>query len=269
MQEDIKLIDLVIEIVDARIPCSSRNPDIEKLAQGKARIIILNKFDLADEKETRKWEDIYKKEGLHPILSDARTNSIRKALLPAVRVACREKIERNKKRGIMNRPMRAMVCGIPNVGKSTLINSFVKRSAAKTGNKPGVTKGKQWIRVSGELELLDTPGLLWPKFEDQETGKKIALIGSMNDENFVPEELALDLITRMKMHYPGFLEKRYEVEENKENPVILEDIALRRGCLKKGGEGDLVKASRILLDDFRGGVLGRMSLDFTEGVSEI
>lgn len=262
MQEDIKLIDLVIEIVDARIPYSSRNPDIEKLGAGKARIIILNKDDLADDVETKKWEEKFIEDGLYPIRSDARTNSIRNALLPVVRKACREKIERNKRRGIINRPMRAMVCGIPNVGKSTLINSFVKRSAAKTGNKPGVTRGKQWIRVSNELELLDTPGLLWPKFEDQEIGKKIALIGSMNDENFVAEELALDLMTRIGSHYPGRISNRYGVEEGSEAIAVLEEIALRRGCLKKGGERDLIKASKILLDDFRSGALGKITLDF-------
>ncbi|MEE3420666.1 MAG: ribosome biogenesis GTPase YlqF [Lachnospiraceae bacterium] len=264
MQEDIRLIDLIIEIVDARIPMSSRNPDIEKLGQGKARIIILNKYDLADERETKKWEKVFTDEGLHPILSDARTNTIRKALLPVVREACKEKIERNKRRGIMNRPMRAMVCGIPNVGKSTLINSFVKRSAAKTGNKPGVTKGKQWIRVSGELELMDTPGLLWPKFEDQEIGKKIALIGSMNDQNLVPEELAEDLIARLTEHFPGRFSDRYCVDETKDVQAILENIAVRRGCLKKGGEADFEKTSRILLDDFRSGNLGRITLDFAD-----
>ncbi len=264
MQEDIKLIDLLIEIVDARIPAASMNPDIERLCQGKARIVILNKSDLADERETRKWVEYLKEKNLNPIVSDARRKATLKSLMPLVQEACKEKIERNKRRGIINRPMRAMVAGIPNVGKSTFINSFAGSAAAKTGNKPGVTKGKQWIRLNKQLELLDTPGLLWPKFEDQEIGKKIALIGSMNDENLIPEELAAELIERLTSRYEGLLGERYGVEESGTAAELLERIAIKRGCIKKGGEADLIKASKLLMDEFRGGKIGKITLETVE-----
>ncbi len=264
MQEDIKLIDLLIEIVDARIPVASMNPDIERLCQGKARIVILNKSDLADERETRKWVEYLKEKNLNPIVSDARRKATLKSLMPLVQEACKEKIERNKRRGIINRPMRAMVAGIPNVGKSTFINSFAGSAAAKTGNKPGVTKGKQWIRLNKQLELLDTPGLLWPKFEDQEIGKKIALIGSMNDENLIPEELAAELIERLTSRYEGLLGERYGVEESGTAAELLERIAIKRGCIKKGGEADLIKASKLLMDEFRGGKIGKITLETVE-----
>ena len=170
MQENIKLIDLVIELVDARIPMSSRNPDIDELAKGKARIILLNKSDLADKKYNEKWTDFFKEKGFHVLLINARTGAGIKAIQGLVQEACKEKIERDRRRGIINRPVRAMVVGIPNVGKSTFINSFAGRACAKTGNKPGVTKGKQWIRLNKNLELLDTPGILWPRFENQKVG---------------------------------------------------------------------------------------------------
>lgn len=268
MKEDIKLIDLLIEIVDARIPSSSRNPDIGQLCQGKARILILNKADLADEKENKRWFSYFESQNLHPLLADARKRSDLKKVNALVGEACREKIERNKKRGIMNRPVRAMVAGIPNVGKSTFINSFAGSSAAKTGNKPGVTKGKQWIRLSKQLELLDTPGLLWPKFADQTVGKHIAMIGSMNDDNLIPEELAIDLIKEVQKNYPDCLLKRYNLDEIKDtgmmlNPeaAVLEAIGRSRGCLKKGGEVDYTRAGKIVLDDFRAGRLGRITLE--------
>ncbi len=267
MQEDIKLIDLLIEIVDARIPVASMNPDIQRLCQGKARIVILNKSDLADERETKKWVEYLKAQNLNPIVSDARRKATLKSLMPLVQEACKEKIERNKRRGIINRPMRAMVAGIPNVGKSTFINSFAGSAAAKTGNKPGVTKGKQWIRLNKQLELLDTPGLLWPKFEDQEIGKKIALIGSMNDENLIPEELSCELIDRLKVRYSGILNGRYDVEEEGSSAEILEKIAIKRGCIKKGGEADLIKASKLIMDEFRGGKIGRITLETVDEIS--
>lgn len=261
LQEDMKLIDLLIEIVDARIPVSSRNPDIEKMCQGKSRIIILNKADLADEKENQAWLRYFSEHGEYPILSDARRKATLKRLMPLVNSACREKIERNKRRGIKNRPLRAMVAGIPNVGKSTFINSFAGSASAKTGNKPGVTRGKQWIRMNKDLELLDTPGLLWPKFEDERTGENIALIGSMNDENLIPEEMACLLIGRVRGEYPGFLSKRYEVPEEGTDAEILEQIAVKRGCIQKGGAADDARAGKLLLDDFRSGKIGRITLE--------
>ena len=192
MQENIKLIDLVIELVDARIPVSSRNPDIDELAGNKSRIILLNKSDLADPSFNKQWTKYFEEKGAHVLEINSRSGAGIKSIQGLVQEACKEKIERDRKRGIVNRPVRAMVVGIPNVGKSTFINSFAGKACTKTGNKPGVTKGKQWIKLNKGLELLDTPGILWPKFEDQEVGKHLAFIGSMNDEIIIMEELACD-----------------------------------------------------------------------------
>ena len=178
MQENIKLIDLVIELVDARIPMSSRNPDIDELSKNKSRIILLNRSDLADGRYNTEWTEYFKEKGFHVLEINSKTGSGVKAIQGLVQEACKEKIERDRKRGIKNRPVRAMVVGIPNVGKSTFINAFAGRACAKTGNKPGVTKGKQWIRLNQNLELLDTPGILWPRFENQEVGERLAMIGS-------------------------------------------------------------------------------------------
>ncbi len=261
MQENMKLIDLVIEILDARIPVSSRNPDIDKLAQGKARMILMNKSDLADPELNSAWVNYFTEQGLNPVLTDARKNHSLKSLTPKIMEACKEKIERNKRRGIVNRPIRAMVAGIPNVGKSTFINSFTGTAAAKTGNKPGVTRGKQWIRLNKQVELLDTPGLLWPKFEDQTIGRNIALIGSMRDEILNTEELSLELIKLLAEQYPGSLNKRYGITEEGRPIDMLLSVASARGCLKKGGETDTEKAAVILLDEFRSGTIGRITLE--------
>ncbi len=261
LKDDIRLIDLLIEIVDARIPQSSRNPDIEKMCQGKSRIIIMSKADLADEKQNQLWLNCFSENGEYAVVCDVRKKGELKRILPLVNDACREKIERNRRRGIQNRPLRAMVAGIPNVGKSTFINSFAGSASAKTGNKPGVTRGKQWIRMNQRLELLDTPGLLWPKFEDEKTGENIALIGSVKDDNLIPEELACVLIRRLRTLYVGFLNRRYEVSEEGTEAEVLERIALKRGCIKKGGEADYARAARLLLDDFRAGRIGRITLE--------
>ena len=261
MEENIKLIDLMIELVDARIPLSSRNPDVDKLGRNKARLILLNKADLADQRCNEEWKAYFKEKGCFVVALNSRTREGMKAINSVVQDACKEKIERDRKRGILNRPVRAMVVGIPNVGKSTFINSFAGKACAKTGNKPGVTKGKQWIRLNKTLELLDTPGILWPKFEDQDVGMKLALIGSMNDEILNMEELSLLLIQRLKENYPGILEKRYNVNEEEEAVKILEDTARNRNCFKKGSELDLYKASAVIMDDFRNGRLGRITLE--------
>ena len=194
MQEDIKLVDLVIELVDARIPMSSRNPDIDELGKNKARLILLNKADLADDRQLEAWMNFFKEKGYFAVRLDARSKAGMKNVQNVIMDACAEKIERDRKRGIKNRPVRAMVVGIPNVGKSTFINSFAGKACAKTGNKPGVTKGKQWIRLNKGVELLDTPGILWPKFEDQSVGLKLALIGSIKDEILNIDEMSLELI---------------------------------------------------------------------------
>jgi len=261
MQEDIKLIDLVIELVDARVPFSSRNPDIDKLAAGKARMVLLNKADLADEAETRKWAQMFEDMGIHVVKIDARNKGTLKQVQAAQQEACKEKIERDRRRGILNRPIRTMVVGIPNVGKSTFINSFAGKACAKTGNKPGVTKGKQWIRLNKGLELLDTPGILWPKFEDQQVGMRLAFIGSMNDEILIPDELACDLIGAIKELYPKALQERYEADPAGKPIEILEAVAESRKCYAKGEQLDLGKAAGILIDDFRSGKLGRITLE--------
>ena len=265
MQEDIKLVDLVIEIIDARVPVSSRNPDIDALASGKARLLILNKADLADEKENARWLRYFKDQGLVAVLTDARNRGSVKNLMPSITEACREKIERDRARGMKERPIRTMVAGIPNVGKSTFINSFSGKAMAKTGNKPGVTRGKQWIRLGGRVELLDTPGLLWPKFDDPKVGENIALIGSINDQILDQGELAVLLIRRLTSDYPGILGARYNIEETGTPVEILESIGEKRGCLKKGGVIDYDRASQILLDEFRSGMLGRITLEKVDG----
>ena len=266
MKEDLKLIDLVIELVDARVPLSSRNPDIDDLGAGKARIVLLNKADLADEALNRRWAQWFTERGMHVVKIDARNKGTLKQIQAVVQEACKEKIERDRKRGILNRPIRAMVVGIPNVGKSTFINSFAGKACAKTGNKPGVTKGNQWIRLNKTLELLDTPGILWPKFEDQQVGLKLALIGSINDEILNRDELALELVSFLNRRYPGVLAERYQLENagDCDTTQVLERVARQRSCLAKGGELDLPKAARLLLDDFRSGRLGRITLEEPE-----
>ena len=261
MQEDIKLIDLVIELVDARIPLSSRNPDIDELGKNKYRLILMNKADLADPAESDRWSAFFKEKGYYVVQLDARKKNGMKQITDVIMEACKEKIERDRRRGIKNRPVRAMVVGIPNVGKSTFINSYAGKACAKTGNKPGVTKGKQWIRLSKDVELLDTPGILWPKFEDQMVGLRLALIGSIKDEILNTDELALELIKILIQMYPGMLHERYQVDETKEAVEILYGIADYRKCVAKGGELDYSKAAALLIDEFRSGTLGRITLE--------
>ena len=262
MQENIKLIDLIIELVDARVPLSSRNPDIDELGKNKARLILLNKADLAEDRRNDEWMEYFKKQGYSVVKVNSKKGGGIKSIQSVIQEACKEKMERDRKRGILNRPVRAMVVGIPNVGKSTFINALAGKACAKTGNKPGVTKGKQWIRLNKNVELLDTPGILWPKFEDQEVGIRLAFVGSIKDDILNMEELALTLIGYLKEKYPGVLNARYEVSEEEENLGVLEGIARARGCLKKGEELDYAKASGILFDDFRSGKLGRITLEW-------
>lgn len=266
MQEDIKLIDLVIELVDARIPLSSRNPDIDELGKNKARLILMNKSDLADEAVSKEWAAFFKQKGYFVVELDARSKAGMKQVTNVVMDACREKIERDRKRGIKNRPVRAMVVGIPNVGKSTFINSYAGKACAKTGNKPGVTKGKQWIRLNKNVELLDTPGILWPKFEDQTVGLRLALIGAIKDEILNIDELSLELIKILKADYPGILTARYATQEHMldetAEPVeILKQIAENRKCISKGNELDYSKAAALLIDEFRSGKLGKITIE--------
>ncbi|MCI6004552.1 MAG: ribosome biogenesis GTPase YlqF [Blautia sp.] len=264
MQEDIKLIDLIIELVDARVPLSSRNPDIDELGKNKSRLILLNKADLADERQNEAWKEYFQKKGYFVVKVDSRSGSGMKMIQNVIQEACKEKIERDRRRGIKNRPIRAMVVGIPNVGKSTFINTFAGKACAKTGNKPGVTKGKQWIRLNKGVELLDTPGILWPKFEDQEVGIRLAYIGSIKDDVLNMEELSLSLIDYLRIKYQGVLEKRYGIPEEGTSLEVMEAIARARGCLKKGEELDYGKTAGILFDDFRSGRLGRITLEWVE-----
>ncbi len=265
MQEDIKLVDLVIELLDSRTPLSSRNPDIDSLAKGKQRLVLLNKSDLSDPATNNRWQEWFEAQGIHAALINSRTRTGMNKLTALIREACKEKIERDRKRGIMNRPIRAMVVGIPNVGKSTFINSMAGKAAAKTGNKPGVTKGKQWIRLNKEVELLDTPGILWPKFDDQAVGVRLALIGSIRDEITDAGELSIELIRHCVSNCKGVLNERYGCDESASATEMLAQIAEAKACLKKGGEPDYDKAAVLVLDDFRSGRLGRLSLERPEG----
>jgi len=262
MKEDIKLIDLVIELVDARIPLSSRNPDIDELGKNKARLILLNKADLASDKYNDMWAEYFQKKGFFVVKVNSKTGNGLKSINGVIQEACREKIERDRRKGILNRPVRAMVVGIPNVGKSTFINSYAGRACAKTGNKPGVTKGKQWIKLNKNLELLDTPGILWPKFEDQAVGLRLAFIGSIKDDIINLEELAFELVKFLVASYKGTLEKRYGIDEATEPLEILNAIAESRHCRLKGNLLDTAKAAGILIDDFRSGNLGKITLEF-------
>lgn len=258
------MIDVIIELVDARVPQSSRNPDIDGLGKNKARILLLNKADLADAACSEMWMERFRAQGYYAVAMDSRNKNGMSALGRVLQEACREKTERDRRRGILNRPVRAMVAGIPNVGKSTFINTYAGKACAKTGNKPGVTKGKQWIRLNKGVELLDTPGILWPKFEDQAVGMRLAMIGSIRDEILNTEELSLELISFLQARYPGVLAQRYECAEEQLPVSVLGGIAENRGCIRKGGELDYEKAAALLLDDFRSGRLGRITLEFPQ-----
>ena len=261
MKEDIKLIDIVIELVDARIPNSSRNPDIDSLANNKSRLVILNKSDLADSDKTKEWMEYFKEKGFFVIAIDSRKKNSIKEVSKIIEKACEKKRERDRKRGIKNRPIRAMVVGIPNVGKSTFINSYAGKAATKTGNKPGVTKGKQWIRLNKSIELLDTPGILWPKFEDRQVGFNLACIGSMNDNILDNSEIAVGIIKYIRDNYEGLINKRYEVCESNDINDIITEIANKRNCIKKGQEIDYNKVYNLIIDEFRSGTIGRITLE--------
>lgn len=264
MQEDLKLINVIIELVDARVPLSSKNPDMDPMANGKSRIILLNKCDLADSSVTARWKKYYEEKGFFVALVNSKNGKGVKQVNEVIQSACKEKIERDRRRGILNRPIRAMIVGIPNVGKSTFINSFAGKSCTKTGNKPGVTKGKQWIRLNKNVELLDTPGILWPKFEDQTVGLRLAFIGSIKDELSNQYELCMLLMQYLGEHYPKAIPDTYQIEPAENEVELLERVAKRRGCLKAGGEHDLDKAANYVIDDFRNGRLGCISLEQPE-----
>lgn len=260
MSKDVKIVDLIIEMTDARAPLATRNPDIDELGRGKARIIILNKADMAEDRANKLWEEYFKNLGYETLLMDSREKSKIKKLISVIDKACESKRERDKKKGILNRPIRAMVTGIPNVGKSTLINSIANRSMAKTGNKPGVTKGNQWIKLNKSVELLDTPGILWPKFEDEKIGEKIAFIGSINDMIIDSRVLAIELINFFIRNKKEVLKEKFSIELEDANEILIE-IAKQKGCIKKGNEYDYDKAADAFINDFRSGRLGKITLE--------
>lgn len=268
MSENISLVDIVIELLDARIPCSSKNPDIDALAKNKLRIIILNKADLADNKKIKLWEDYFTRKGFKVILVNSISGKGVKSITEVSRELMADKLERLRKRGRIFTPVRAMIAGIPNVGKSTLINKLVGKQAAKTGDKPGVTKGKQWIRIKKDFELLDTPGILWPKFDDMEAGIKLAATGAVNDDILDVYSLCVKLIDYLKELYPKALKERYKIDFNEDSSSerIIEKIGEARMFKTKGGETDKDRSACIIIDEFRGGKLGKITLESPENI---
>lgn len=262
IQKNMTLVDIIYELLDARIPISSKNPDIDKLIGNRKRIVILNKSDLANSAANIKWQEYYSKLGINSILVDAVNNVGINDIYKLSSKLMAEKFNALEKKGIKNRSIRAMIVGIPNVGKSTLINSLSGKKGAKTGNKPGVTKANQWIKLKGNLELLDTPGILWPKFEDESVGLNLAFTGAIKDEILDIETLAFKLIKKLMVISPELLESRYNIKLNESEPVeVMESIARSRGCLLKGQEIDFNKVSNLIIDDFRKGRVGRITLE--------
>lgn len=261
--ENLKLIDVVVEIIDARVPFSSRNPDFDDLIAAKPRIVIMNKADLADEKESAKWEAWYKKNGVGIIVANSLTGKGVDKIAAEARNAIGDKIEKNAQRGL-SKAIRLMVVGIPNVGKSSFINRLSGRSAAKTGDRPGVTKGKQWINLKNGIELLDTPGILWPKFENKQVGLNLAFIGSIRDEIMDVEELACHLLEFLKGNYSEALCARYKLTDDISDMSgyeLLEYIGKKRGFVVSGGEIDTYRAANVILDEFRAAKIGRVTLE--------
>ncbi len=263
IKESLPFVDLVTEIVDARIPMSSSNPELKEMIGNKPRIVLLNKCDVADEKATAKWVEYYKSNGMYALPVDCRSGKGLNAYLPLVREVLKDKIQRNTEKGMVGKPLRVMVVGIPNTGKSSFINKMAGRNRAKVADKPGVTRSNSWFAVGNGVELLDTPGVLWPKFDDKAVGDKLAFIGSVKDEILDSEVLAMRLINVLKNGYCDRIIERYKITgfEDKEDYEILEMIGRKRGMLISGGEIDTERASIMLLDEYRGGKLGRLTLE--------
>lgn len=260
IEENIRLIDVVIEILDARIPYASKNPDINRFALNKQRVVVLNKEDLADKEATKEWQEYFKDKGYFCVSINSKDQNSIKKVSKVVNMAGEKKRERDRKRGINNRPVRTLVCGIPNSGKSTFINSYVGKKSTKTGDRPGVTKGKQWIRLTKDVEMLDTPGILWPKFEDQNTGELLAICGSIRDEILNKEDICIRFLEKMKEIDAKVIEQAYSVEYCEEEQLLY-NITKNRNFLKQGAMVDTERGANAILDDFRSGKLGRITLE--------
>lgn len=264
--DSFKQIDLALEVLDARIPKSSSNPDLRSMIPDTARMVVLNKADLADPSATVRWIEYFKGIGLTGVDVDSRSGAGIKELLDHIAGFARAKAVRRRLKGRPASTVRVMVVGIPNVGKSSLLNRLSGRSAARIGNRPGVTKGKQWVRIDSRIMLLDTPGILWPKFEDDEIGINLAITGAIKDEILDREELALRLVERLMQTHPGILSARYGLERlDLCAREAIRQIGISRGCLISGGRIDTLRASDIILDDFRTGKLGRITLEYPDG----
>ncbi len=264
LEKNLKLLDLFVEIVDARIPAASTNPDLNRLLKDKKKVVVLNKADLADPAVTAAWISSYKDRGISAIDCSAVRTEDMKHLRALLFEGAAEKRERDRKKGMKPRPFRAVVSGIPNVGKSTVINSLKGKTAAKTGNKPGVTKGERWIRIGSDFDLLDTPGLLWPKFEDRRTGILLSLFGSINDEVFDMNDLAAEAAKEVVTAYPGRLNELYGLDETKQGYEIVSDFALKRNFQIKGGQPDYDRGARAFVNEIRSGKAGRLTLEKPE-----
>ena len=274
IEADLKNVDMVVEIIDARIPVSSRNPDIDAICAGKPRLIVLNRADQADPAMNRRWAAFFKAQGHAVLETDAKTGKGVNQFSPLIQEALKEQIARWREKGQVGRPVRAMVVGVPNVGKSTFINKVARKKSALAGDRPGVTRGKQWVNVDQSLDLLDTPGILWPKFEDVTTGMHLAFTGAVKDDIMDVETLGCHLMTLMSQRYPEALKAGYKLSalperEEAENDVaygyrLLEAAGRKRGFLISGGDVDTERMAKILLDEFRAGKLGRFSLELPE-----
>ena len=265
MEQDLKQVDAVCEIMDARIPISSRNPDIDSICGNKPRMVILNRLDLADPDATARWAAHFRKQGIAAVATDCKSRKGITQFTPAVRQLLEEKIQRDASRG-MTRALRIMIVGIPNVGKSTLINQISGRKGAKAENRPGVTRGKQWVTVDKDLLLMDTPGILWPKFEDPNVGMMLAYTGAVKDGVMDLEELACRLMELLWKHYPKLIQERYGIESDPDTPgwQLLEQAGRKRGFLLARGEINTERMAKVLIDEFRGGKLGRLTLEMPE-----
>ena len=270
IEADLKLVDLVAEVIDARIPQSSRNPDIDELVGRKPRLIVLNRADQADPAMNRAWGKWFRSRGCAVLETDSKTGAGVNQFSNVVKEALKEQIARWREKGQVGRPVRVMVVGVPNVGKSTFINKVARRKSAKAQDRPGVTRGKQWVAVDAGLDLLDTPGILWPKFEDQEVGRRLAYTGAIKDDIMDVEELGCTLMEELAARYPQALTERYKLTPEPDTPgwELLEAAGRKRGFLISGGEVDLERMARVLLDEFRGGKLGRFTLEAPEGVGD-